>query len=531
MILRGYQQKIHDGVFHSWQHGHKNVLVVSPTGSGKTKTKAAIIKSANMPAIQIAHRQELVSQISTTLAEMGVRHRIMAAKETVKFTISRHVKTVGNSYYDPQADMMVASVDTLIRRMNDKFINRVGVVDIDEAHHCVPGNKWGRALEMFPRAWGLGVTATPVRTDGQPLGLIYSDMVLGPTTDQLMREGFLCDIKIFAPKASYEIDPAKISKTTGDYNINALREASHDSGIVGDMVNHYKQFANGKRAICFVVDVETAKNVAAKFSDAGVPAAAITEKTPDTIRQNLIERFADIADPKVLVCVDILSEGVDVPAVECVIFGRKTESLQVFVQQLGRVMRPFPGKEFGIVIDCVDNVIRHKLTFLSKVWELETEGKKKSNKDDDDIPLTACTGCFQVYERFHKVCPYCGTPRPVVSRCRDLEAVDGDLTELDPQILAMLKGRVLDLEKEASIPYGATPAIIGARNKNWNETVEAQRSLRNKMSQWAGIQRHNMGLSDAELHRLFYLQYGTDVLTAQGLNIKMANELAARIKL
>lgn len=209
-MLRPYQQAVKDEIYESWRAGNKNVIGVMPTGAGKTKLMASIFNDNKEPQIAIAHRQELVGQISCAMAGEGIYHNIVAPEPVVRFCIQQHVRKFGRNYMDARSPTNVAGIDTLIspkrRSSLEQLCNGIRLWTIDEAHHVLPKNKWGKGAALFNRAIGLGVTATPRRCDNQPLGRkfdgLFDRMVIGPTMRELINMGFLSEYRIFAPPAS-----------------------------------------------------------------------------------------------------------------------------------------------------------------------------------------------------------------------------------------------------------------------------------------------------------------------------------------
>ena len=286
MQLRDYQQDLYTEIQTAWRWLH-NLLVVLPTGGGKTVLFARVIADEPGPAVSIAHRQELVSQISLALGCFGVRHRIIGPLPVIKLIVAQHTELLGRSYYDPNANKAVAGVDTLIRRA-DKLAAWCASTRLwvqDEAHHLLTGNKWGKAAAMFPNARGLGVTATPERADGRGLGRhadgLFDTIISGPGMRQLIADRYLTDYRIFAPPSDLDLRDVKISNATGDFNPHDLRRSVHRSQIVGDIVEHYLRLTPGRLGLTFTVDVETAGITAQAYRAAGVPAEVVSAKTPD----------------------------------------------------------------------------------------------------------------------------------------------------------------------------------------------------------------------------------------------------------
>ena len=552
-------RKIHD----TWDRGVKNVLAVSPTGSGKTVIFSNILLKHNGPSCAIAHRQELVTQISLALARDEVKHRIIGSKDTVKLAENLQMDELGRSFYHPSAPCAVAGVDTLIKRVNNLsyWANSVTKWVQDEGHHVLKNNKWGTAAAMFPNAVGLGVTATPERADGKGLGRhsdgLYDEMIVGPSGRELINKGFLTDYRIFAPPSDIDLSNVNISETTGDFNINKLRAAVKKSHIIGDVVKHYLKIAPGKLGVTFATDVETATNIAGQFNLAGIPAAVISAKTPTNERIALLRKFKN-RELLMLVNVDLFGEGFDLPAIEVVIMARPTESFALYCQQFGRALRLMLSpmllaawgnytdkqriefiatseKPHAIIIDHVGNITRHGLPDAKRHWSLDGRNRRSKKTNDDGIPVRTCLNpdCLAAYERIYKKCPYCGFEHIPAARSGP-EFVDGDLTELDPFTLAAMRGEVdhanMDLESyRAECVAKYMPEIgIRANVKRHGARLEILEALKSSISWWAGIHRYN-GKSDGEIYSRFYFKFGVDILTAQGLKTKEAYDLAQRV--
>ena len=532
MDLRNYQRKLTEDVFEAWHGGARNVLMVSPTGSGKTHTKTFIAKHADVVTCNIAHRQELVLQISESCAAAGIYHNVIAPTGVVRFCAQRHAKLYGRSYVNQEAKVAVCGVQTLLRRTDQlsRFISRVKLWDIDEAHHCLPDNQWGQAVSLFPNAFGLGVTATPLRADRKGLDGVFDRLIVGPSMRDLINQGHLSEYRIFCPPESIDTSAVRISSSSGEYVKKDLSKASDESTIVGDVVQHYLRIAPGKRGLTFAVNVEAATRIADAYNAAGVPAAVVTGKTPDSIRADLLDRLAR-GDVKQLVNVDLFGEGMDCPALDVVSMARPTQSYGLYVQQFGRVLRKFDGKEHGIVIDHVGNVVRHGLPDAPREWKLEApEGNRRGeNRDPDIIGLTACTACFRPYERHRVACPYCGHQDEPAGRSEPKQ-VQGDLIELDPIMLERMRGEIDRIDGAPLIPRNVDPGVAISIRNRWLQRQEAQRELRETMSVWAGMFRHGHGESDREIQRRFFLTFGTDVATAQTLGTNEARQLAEQIR-
>lgn len=540
MQLRPYQQDLVDGIYQSWQNGNKNVLGVLPTGGGKTVIFSKIMHDYAGQSMAIAHRNELVTQISLSLAREQVRHQIIAPDTTIREIVRQHYREVGHSFYDHNGKAAVAGVNTLLSRadkLGEGFFQRFGMWVQDEAHHVLEDNQWGRAASLFPNAYGLGMTATPIRADGKGLGRhsdgLMDEIVQGPPMRWLINNGFLTDYRIFAPPLDLDFD-VKISEKTGEYNQHALRAWNHErkNKIVGDVVEHYLKIAPGKMGVTFVVDIDMAKATAAKFRAAGVAAEAISSKTPPKLRADLINRFR-AGKIQQLVNVDLFGEGFDLPAIEVVSMARHTMSYALFAQQFGRSLRLMEGKTHAIIIDHVGNVHKHGLPDRERQWSLAPRQKRtQRQKGDDLIPVTTCERCTQVYEKIYKACPYCHHIPIPTSRSLP-EHVDGDLLELSPDVLEKLRGEADNAVMSGSEMYEfmkkKNPALAHSYADGQDKKLKAQTDLRDSIAWYAGHLRHD-GASDSEIYKRFYWKFGTDIMAAQALKTKDAKQLTERVQ-
>ena len=559
-ILRYFQTDIKREIYAAWNARLKNVLAVLPTGTGKTVVFSDILAEHLGASCAIAHRQELVSQISTALAREGVYHRIIGPNSVVKLCVNLHMSELGRSFFDPQARCAVAGVDTLIRRKEQlgPWLQDVTLWVMDEAHHVLKKNKWGLAVEMFPNAKGLGVTATPTRTDGYGLGRdfdgVFDALLVGLEMRDAINQGYLTDYRIFAPPSNLDLSTVSISASTGDYSRVKMVAAVKKSQIIGDIVAHYLRIAPNKLGVSFLPDVETAVNTANKFNTAGIPAAVVSAKTPASERISTLRKFKN-RELLQLVNVDLFGEGFDLPAVEVVSFGRPTQSFSLYCQQFGRVLRLMlladylknwdaydlnqrlsiiaaSTKPTGIIIDHVNNCLKHGLPDTLKQWSL-TRREKRTNNGTPLLKI--CQLCTAAYERFLTACPCCGhIPEP--SLRSGPEFVDGNLQELDAATLAKMRGDIATIDRNAE-DYRAELAakgapIIGqmAHVKRHVKRQETQATLRDSIAWWAGFQRA-AGRSDPESYKRFYLKFGLDVLTAQTLNTADALKLTERVNL
>jgi superfamily II DNA or RNA helicase len=513
---------------------------VLPTGGGKTVIFSRLVADFGAPVVVIAHRKELVSQISRSLAAEGVTHRVIAPRETVRMIASANSRAFGQAYISPTAPVGVAGVDSL-GRVDERWAASIKLVVQDEAHHMLQANKWGKALARFPNAQLVGFTATPERSDGKGLGKhadgFFTDIVPGPTMRDLIDAGHLSDYRLFAPESTkLDLSAVPTSSATGDYNQPKLRSTMHAAKITGDVVNHYLDLASGKLGLTFVTDVEAAKEIAEAYRAAGVPAEAISAKTPPAERSAAIRRFAR-RELLQLVNVDLFGEGFDLASaagmdvcVEAASMVRPTQSFGVWCQQFGRALRLGPGKTRAIVIDHVGNTMRHNgPPDMPRPISLDARAKGSRGKPDDVPMIRICVGCSQPYPRERTVCPYCGHEWKPAAR-RTPEDVEGDLVELDPETLARLHraaAKAMRTDDEARAHYGRMglpAAAVGSNVKRCRLTREAQDRLRQRIAEVAG-QWRAAGADDSTIHRRFWLRYGIDIASACGLGAAEADKL------
>jgi len=529
--LRPYQQSLKQEIYSAWHAGNRVVMGVMPTGAGKTTTFTDIMKENTGATIAIAHRSELVSQMSLALARHGLQHRVIGSSATASACRSIQLNELNRNYVSPHSRCAAASVDTLIRRdPNDPFFKEVTLAVVDEGHHLLRENKWGEAVNMFPNARILTVTATPGRADGKGLGRhadgMVDTMIMGPTMRELINEGYLTDYRLICPPNDIDLSDVPVT-ASGDYSHKPLAKAVHKSHIVGDVVGHYIKFAMGKSGVTFAVDLESAAEIAAAYREAGVSAEVISGKTPDILRANIMHRFR-ARELLQLVSVEVLGEGVDVPAIEVVSMARPTQSLGLYIQQFGRRLRPMEGKTHAIIIDHVSNWARHGLPDAHRVWSLDRKDKRSRSQQDDVIPLRVCGNCLAAYERVYVSCPYCGT-KPVPVTRGSPQAVDGDLTEMSPELLAQLRGDIAKVEDRPTYPFGAAQVVKKSIDIKHFERLEALKSLKNTMAIWGGW-RTAAGDTVEMQQRRFYLTYGIDVMSAQALTRADASALEERVK-
>lgn len=434
MILRPYQDQAVD-LIHDAFSAAQSVCYALPTGGGKTVVFADIARRCHEYGTRTAilvHRDTLLTQASNKLSDIGVKHSIIAPGRV------NH----GDNIY-------VASVQTLVRRLDR---HEFDFLVIDEAHHAVAGS-YRKIIEAWPEAHVLGVSATPCRMDGRGLGEIFQRLLLGPTIRQLIDDGYLTEAISYG--ASHVVNLSNARTTAGDYNTKDLQKIMDKNEITGDAVKHYSKLCPGAPAIAFCVSVQHAQDVAREFELAGYRATSVDGRMPlNTIRS----RIAGLADGRVqvLASCDLISEGFDAPGVTAAILLRPTKSLGVYLQQVGRTLRPVyqkgmplntPGqrkdaikkscKPAAVILDHAGNAFRHGLADEPREWSLDARKKKPSNS----LAMKSCSNCFAYCKVWEKSCRHCGHVFAVAVVPREMNHVDGELTRLDSTMMYRLRRR------------------------------------------------------------------------------------------
>ena len=417
MQLRPYQQQAITNLRLAYRGGTKAPLLVAATGAGKTIILAAItqaVAARGRRVLILVHRRELIRQASAKLTQAGVSHGIIAAG----FEPSVH-------------PVQVASVQTLARRLKRQNC-QPDLIVIDEAHHAIAGT-WANVISHWPDSLLLGVTATPVRQDGRGLGAMFDRLVLGPSTAELVAARYLTPVKIYAPPQVADL--TGIRTRAGDYANDQAAAAMTRPTVTGDAITHYQRIAAARPAIAFCCNVNHATTVSDAFNAAGISAATLLGNTTD--RDALVARFA-AGELQVLVTVDVVSEGFDCPGAAVAILLRPTQSEGLYLQQVGRVLRPAPGKAAAIILDHVGNVHRHGFPDDVRPWTLD-DARQRTGKGGPSAPcIRTCEACFAAFAP-QPICPVCGTPSKLSTR--ELKQKEGELQELAREAVARSRRR------------------------------------------------------------------------------------------
>lgn len=454
LTLRHYQSQAISDLRLAYRDGARAPLLVLPTGGGKTIVMAEIMRSIaarGRSALVLVHRRELITQTSHKLDLAGVKHGIIAAG---------HPATPGA--------IQIASVQTLARRPA-AIATSPDLILIDEAHHATAGS-WTRVLGRWPDALRLGVTATPVRLDGRGLSAVFDRLVHGPSVADLAFTGFLTGWKIYAPPVRADLH--RLARRAGDFAAGDCAERMDRPTVTGDAIEHYQRLAAGQRGIVFCCNVQHAEHVAAAFNAAGIPAATLLGSTDPLRRDATVASFA-CGELQILVTVDVVSEGFDIPAASCAILLRPTQSLGLYLQQVGRVLRPAEGKSHAVILDHVGNVHRHGFPDDPRDWTLE-DGIRRARGTGQAAPsVRTCPSCFAAFKPAPQ-CPVCGAQcAPIKSRV--IQQLAGELKELQR---AQVQQRVAERKRARTLPELLAVARARGYSPGWAYRVHHGRSSR-----------------------------------------------------
>lgn len=602
-ILRDYQKNFIKDIHSQFCAGYKAVCGQSPTGSGKTVIFSYIANGAinqGSKVVILVHRQELILQTSLALAKFQIPNAIISPASVIKSSAQIQYRELGRNYIDLNSPCVVASVQTLGRRL-DEFTNYFDFIITDECfvgdtliktkngykkikniksgdfvytfnekecffeykpvekrlkkplnenlirinniictenhlfftknnwkkakdltisdfllneyfnfvkiksitnvkknnedsvydltvadnhnyfangflvhncHHAVAG-QWRNVTDRNPNAFLLGLTATPERLDGKGLGIesggVYEKLVLGPSVKSLIERGYLSQPRVFAPPINF--DDSALRTIAGDYDVKQMSEMLDQPQIIGDCVRHYSKICPNMPAIAFCSTIEHARHTAEQFCNAGFNFKCIDGTMSDFDRRDAIEGLGSGRYDGLTSC-NIISEGTDIPVVGCAIFLRKTKSLSLYLQQAGRVLRPYSGKEYSIILDHVRNVENHGFPEDERDWSLE--GRRKQKRDEDEIFIRTCPQCYACYKSSLRACPVCGFgAENAIKSQREIEFIDAELVEIQKvqkereRKEANAFNKLLELGKQRgySNPYAWAKIVLNSRKR------------------------------------------------------------------
>jgi DNA repair protein RadD len=428
--LRPYQEKEIHELRECLRRG-LDPLLVAPCGSGKGSLIAYMVHRAverGKRVLFAVYGKSLVVDMSQRVDRLGIKHGVL----------------LGGKKRERWHSVQVASIDTL-HRMEDP--PQVDLAIIDEADLAVSPT-WKKALSRHSGRI-VGMTATPVRLDGKGLGKksggLFDAMILGPTEAELIKDGYLVGSHVLAPPPPPDL--GRVKKTASEFDIRQMAQVCDKSKIIGDVVEHWKKHSGGGKTVTFAIDQAHAQHVGEQFRLAGFSWAYVDAdtplgdpKAPEPGTRAAIWRDLDYGDLRGVVSVGCTSVGWDHSIVSCVVALRKTASLRLWKQQLGRGSRIHPGKKFFTVIDHCGNTAFHEPygCFEDAIpWSLDGEAVASGPSEKQERYVTCKVPamvdgalrypCYAVFKAGPPMCPYCGIP--LVKQVAKVEVEEGELQE------------------------------------------------------------------------------------------------------
>lgn len=425
--LRDYQSAAVDRVAESLAN---RPILVAPTGAGKTVMAVALVERLAVPTLWLAHRKELITQAAEQLAGYGLTTGVIMP---------------GFPRF-PLAQVQVASVATMIRRLDDR--PHACLIVIDECHHAT-ADSYRQILNSYCSAAVVGLTATPFRLDGQGLGDLFGQIVVSAWTDELCDAGVLHRPRVYSTLSPPDLRGVKVER--GDYNTRQLEGRVNTADQNADVVRMWKRHAGGRRTVCFAVDIEHSQAIVAAFKASGIAAEHLDGNCTPRERDAILARLRSGKTMIVSNCM-VLTEGWDLPALQCAIIARPTASLNLHFQMIGRIMRACPGKDGAIVLDHAGNHHVHGLVTRRLEYSLDGTAKVGSS---EPLGLRRCRACGLFFELTIFACPECGwTPqRAEAAERKRLEIHgDGELAEFSDTDINYRRSmwNLFEAEREAS---------------------------------------------------------------------------------
>ncbi|MBN6739133.1 DEAD/DEAH box helicase family protein [Acidithiobacillus sp. MC6.1] len=424
LTLRPYQTNAVQSARHLIAQRKRRLILVSPTGSGKTVVATGIIESAvakGKKILFVAHRKELIDQASAKLDSFGLDHGIIMAQHWRRDP-QKHVQVASIQTWRSwvaQSEKLPESVSGYARmawesipwpalqraESNALFpiVFKPDLIIIDEAHLSI-AKSYMDLVAAFPNAVVLGLTATPVRGDGRPLGDIYHDMVQVSSVKALISDGYLVQPRHFAP-ATPDLTQVSIA-TNGEYDEDELADAMNRPELVGNLVQEWIRRAMGRPTIVFAVNRQHSKEIAAIFQANGIRCIHLDGLSSKYERENGLRQLAN-GEIDAISNVGLFTEGLDLPAVSCIVLARPTRSLALYLQMSGRGLRPSEDKDDCIILDHAGSTLEFGLVVEDREWSLD--GKHRKSKEVQECSNTQiCEECHAVFPKTDDACPECG---------------------------------------------------------------------------------------------------------------------------
>lgn len=363
--LRPYQVNSKKQIYEAWL-SVQSVLFQMPTGTGKTRLFASIIKDIRNISVQekvvpqprilvLAHRTELIEQIVETL-----QYKYQITCGVIKSGIPENMEAI----------VQVASVQSLSRRLTRWGKIPFGFIIIDEAHHAL-AKTYLSICTAFLNVRILGVTATPYRLSSESFRRLFDRLITSCSVQQFIEMGYLSKFQYYSIKPSSqlhsELDNIRHFGANGDYAERDLMMVCDKSKIRAQLIKAYNDFAKGKKGIVYTINKMHNQHVAQQYAEIGARVATIDSDTPSFERKQIVSDFKK-GKLDVICNVNIFSEGFDCPDLEFIQLARPTLSLSLYLQQVGRALRKSDNKEYALILDNVGSYNKFGLPNYPRDW-------------------------------------------------------------------------------------------------------------------------------------------------------------------
>lgn len=435
MNLRPYQLDVIQDTRLSFVNGKTKPLVVLPCGAGKTvcfayMSKNHVSKNSNNVVWFMVHRKELIDQTVETFKRMNL----------------------------DMNNIQVGMVQSY-----KKMTGNPSMIIFDEAHHAT-ANTWKKIIQQHPNIPIIGLTATPARMNGEPLGTIFNNLVLGPEPEELIKMGFLSEYDYYAPKIN--VKDADFVIKGADFDLEAATVCLENAKAYGTITSY---LSKARKTIIYSPSIRFSKELCKK-----IPwIVHFDGETPKNERDRIVKEFRE-GKIRALSNVDLIGEGFDVPDCDCVMLLRPTMSLTLYIQQSMRALRPQENKR-AIIYDFVGNVFRHGMPTETRAWSLENKLTVRNKTEVQDLIVRQCGSCLRVYKGTHSICPYCkhdnGKTRKQIEQDEQVELQK--IQELERRTKKKEQSRAWSLEQLVEIgrqrgyknPYYWAKQIMKARKR------------------------------------------------------------------
>jgi superfamily II DNA or RNA helicase len=363
-----------------------------PTSGGKTIVAAAIIHSArrnfDAKVLFVAHRLELIDQAVAQLARWGITEIGVIRADDEREA--------------PLMPIQVASVQTLARR---NVALKPSVVITDECHRAVADTYQKNIFDAYPDAVHIGLTATPCRADGRPLGRSsggpFDALEVAATYTDLIRDKFVAEPCCFSAPPMQLPDLSSVKINAGDYDLGELEEVMRGEALIAGIYERWIELHGDRKTVIFATGIDHSRMIVERFRERGVQAAHIDGKTPEHERRAVLSDL-EKGQLEVVSNVGVLEEGWDCPPVKCASIARPTKSLRLYMQQVGRILRPW-NDYVPIILDHAGNFDRHGAPHEDRIWSIEGPPRKKSEAN-----FKLCPKCYAYLRSNLRECPHCG---------------------------------------------------------------------------------------------------------------------------